>query len=171
IDIQEGTLEIGSTFKTLVTDKVTATENCQFVLNMTNNGDESTGAGVSIINLGDAFRGNLVINSGVFALNNTMSAKGTNIGTAKLHLKGGTTFLIRNGISDGSNVFANDILLGSGNTYLRTYDSVNATISSKISGEGVVLEAWNMLHRTDGGTINLTGTINYQGIFQLEAGI
>ncbi|MEG1261114.1 MAG: hypothetical protein RSD44_09295, partial [Akkermansia sp.] len=49
IDIQEGTLEIGSTFKTLVTDKVTATENCQFVLNMMNDGGESTGAGVSII--------------------------------------------------------------------------------------------------------------------------
>ncbi|MEG0024604.1 MAG: autotransporter-associated beta strand repeat-containing protein, partial [Akkermansia sp.] len=170
IDVQSGTLEIGTKFNTFTTTKVTTSNNGIFALNMTNDGDDGATA-TSIINLGDAFNGNLAINSGVFAINNKDEAKGANIGTGKLHLKDGTTFLIRYGITDGRDVFSNDILLSGGTINLRAYGSVNATISSNIKGEGLVSGAWNALRKYDGGTISLTGTIDYNGIFNSEAGI
>ncbi|MEG3024388.1 MAG: hypothetical protein RR888_09995, partial [Akkermansia sp.] len=163
-----GKLDIGTTTLTLTSELQTLTignllGTGTLSLKMSNNGDHT---GNSIINLGDNFKGNLMINSGVFALNKMGVAKSSNIGTGKLHLKGGATFLIRNGITGGSDAFSNDILLGSGDTYLRTYGSVNATISSNITGEGVTSTEGNVFHRTDGGTISLTGTIDYKGLFK-----
>ncbi|MEG2248833.1 MAG: hypothetical protein RSB88_07980, partial [Akkermansia sp.] len=169
IDVQNGVLEIGNSLNTFTSTKVSTSNNGIFALNMMNDGGDSANS-TSIINLGDAFSGNLAISAGVFALNNNNAAKGSNIGTGKLHLNGGTTFLIRRGITDGSDVFSNDILLGSGDTYLRTYGPVNATISSNITGEGVNSVGGNVFHRTDGGTISLTGTIDYKGLFKSEAG-
>lgn len=138
-------------------------------------GNDAEGAGTGPFVLGSQFAGNLIIN-GVFALNANNNESGVNIGTGKLHLMGGSTFLIRNGMTVGNkNTFSNDIFLSQGTITLREYGSGVAIISSNITGEGVTginnNGVENTLNRTDGGTLSFTGVIDYKGRFNVAAGI
>ena len=97
---------------------------------------------------------------GVFAynLNNNADAGVSNLQGADLHLKGGSHWVIRNGVTDGAVADANigDVYVD-GNISMSVYGSANVTIADAVEGSGSI-------DKLDGGRVTFTGGMNVAGL-------
>lgn len=177
VNVIGGTLSAGSLDFSQANSRLSVSENA--VLNIaktqntfkqaTVNGDvhltlnsEPTGSN-SIVSLNEGSNGHIYLDGGLLALNTAGNNSSSDLKGATLHMAGGTTFRIRNGLETGEvSKVGTALLTGTVKLDIANNITTDSVITTNFKQEEGAATA--KLQRTDSGKITLGGAVNLDAV-------